>query len=67
MKTVLFIIYSSILAIGSALVGLVIGFMIKQPSAPVASILVVIGLAFLAIAILVARRYRHTTHNASED
>jgi len=67
MKTVLFIIYSSMLAIGSALVGLVIGFMIKQPSASVASILVVIGLAFLAIAILVARRYRHTTHNASED
>jgi len=67
MKTVLLIIYSSILAIGSALVGLVIGFMIVQPSTPVASILVVIGLGFLAIAILVARRYRHTTHTASED
>ena len=67
MKTVLFIIYSSILAIGSALVGLVIGFMIVQPSAAVASILVVIGLGFLAIAILVARRYRHTTHTAGKD
>jgi len=67
MKTVLFIIYSSILAIGSALVGLVIGFMIVQPSAAVASILVVIGLGFLAIAILVARRYRDTTHTASQD
>jgi len=67
MKTVLFIIYSSILAIGSALVGLVIGFMIVQPSAAIASILVVIGLGFLAIAILVARRYRHTTHTAGKD
>ncbi|MEA3239242.1 MAG: hypothetical protein U9Q94_05625 [Candidatus Bipolaricaulota bacterium] len=67
MKTVLFIIYSSILAIGSALVGLVIGFMIKQPSALVASILVVIGLGFLAIAILVARRYQRGNRIRGEE
>ena len=67
MKTVMFGIYSCTLGIGSALVGLVIGFMIVQPSAAIASILVVIGLGFLAIAILVARRYRHTTHTAGKD
>ena len=67
MKTLLFIIYSSILAIGSALVGLVIGFMIVQPSAAVASILIVIGLCLLAISIVVARRYRRGNRIRGEE
>ena len=58
MKALLFIVYSCILAIGSALVGLVIGFMIARPTSAVASILIVIGLVLLALAILIARRYR---------
>jgi len=52
----LFALYSCILGLGSALVGLVIGFMIVQPSAAVASILIVVGLGLLAIAILIARK-----------
>jgi len=67
MKRVLFIIYSYILAIGSALVGLVIGFMIMRPSATVASILVVIGLGLLVIAILIARRYRRGNGNGVDE
>ncbi len=67
MKRVLFIIYSCILAIGSALVGLVIGFMIMRPSATVASILVVIGLGLLVIAILIARRYRRGNGNGVDE
>lgn len=58
MKTVRFYIYSVLLGIGAALVGLVIGFLIDTPSATVASILIVIGLFFVAGAILLARRFK---------
>ena len=58
MKTVRFCIYSVLLGIGAALVGLVIGFLIDTPSAAVASILIVIGLLFVAGAILLARRFK---------
>jgi len=58
MKTVRFYIYSVLLGIGAALVGLVIGFLIDTPSAAVASILIVIGLLFVAGAILLARRFK---------
>jgi len=56
MKTVRFYIYSVLLGIGAALVGLVVGFLIKQPSSAVASILIVIGIAFVALAVFLARR-----------
>jgi len=56
MKTVRFYIYSVLLGIGAALVGLVIGFLIDTPSTAVASILIVIGIAFVALAIFLARR-----------
>lgn len=58
MKTVRFYIYSVLLGIGAALVGLVIGFLIDTPSAAIASILIVIGLFFVAGAILLARRFK---------
>ena len=67
MKALLFIVYSCILAIGSALVGLVIGFMIARPTSAVASILIVIGLVFLALAILIARRYRRKSRSADSE
>lgn len=57
--------YSCILGLGSALVGLVVGFMIVQPSSAVASILIVIGLALLALGILIARKLAHRSSNAS--
>ena len=63
MKMGLFLLYSSVLGIGSALVGLVVGFMIARPTSAVASILIVIGLALLTLAILIARRYwRRSRH-----
>jgi len=58
MKAVRFCIYSVLLGIGAALVGLVIGFLIDTPSTAVASILIVIGLLFVAGAILLARRFK---------
>ena len=58
METGLSFIYSCVLGIGSALVGLVVGFMIARPTSAVASILIVIGLALLTLAILIARKYR---------
>jgi len=67
MKKGLFTVYSCILGIGSALVGLVIGFMIARPGAATASILVVIGLALLATAILIARKYRHRNRSADNE
>jgi len=58
MKAVRFCIYSVLLGIGAALVGLVIGFLIDTPSTAVASILIVIGLLFVAGATLLARRFK---------
>ncbi|HDL86714.1 MAG TPA: hypothetical protein ENH11_10410 [Candidatus Acetothermia bacterium] len=67
MRSGLFIVYSLILAIGSALVGLVIGFIIAQPSAAIASILIVVGLGLLALATLIARRYRRRSRATNDD
>ena len=67
MKMGLFSVYSCVLGIGSALVGLVIGFMIARPTSAVASILIVIGLVFLALAVLIARRYRRKSHNVDSE
>ena len=66
MKTVMLVLYSCILGVGSALVGLVIGFMIAQPSAAIASILIVIGLGLLAIAILIAHKSQRKTRYPSD-
>jgi|GEM_PF-995977 len=57
MSRIRFIIYSCLLGIGAALIGLVIGFLIKTPSSAVASILIVIGIGFVALAVLVAKRF----------
>ncbi len=57
MPRIRFIIYSCLLGIGSALVGLVIGFLIKPPSSAVAAILIVIGAGFVALSVLIARRF----------
>jgi len=58
MKTTRFYIYSILLGIGSALIGLVTGSLIETPSAAITAILIVIGLLFVAAAILLARQYR---------
>ena len=58
METGLSFIYSCVLGIGSALLGLVFGFMLVEPSSAVASVLIVIGAVFLCLAILIAHPYR---------
>jgi len=58
MKTTRFYIYSILLGIGSALIGLVIGLLIKTPSAAITAILIVIGLFFVVGAVFLARRYK---------
>ena len=67
MKMGLFTVYSCALGIGSALVGLVIGFMIVGPSSAVASILIVVGLILLAFAALIAHRYRRKSRSADSE
>jgi ABC-type Mn2+/Zn2+ transport system permease subunit len=57
MPRIRFIVYSCLLGVGAALIGLVIGFLIKTPSSAVASILIVIGIGFVALAIFIARRF----------
>jgi LPXTG-motif cell wall-anchored protein len=64
MKTARFCIYSLLLGVGAALIGLVIGFLIEQPTAAVSSILTVIGIFFVGGAILLARRYRKRPDSA---
>ncbi len=59
MKTFRFLVYSCLLGAGSALIGLVIGLLIKPPSSAVASILIVLGLFMFAGAVLLARHHRH--------
>jgi len=56
MSRIRFIVYSCLLGVGAALVGLVIGFLIKTPSSAVASILIVIGIGFVALAVFIAKR-----------
>jgi len=57
MSKIRFIVYSCFLGVGAALIGLVIGFLIKSTSATVASILIVIGIGFVALAVFVAKRF----------
>lgn len=64
MRTFRFLIYSCMLGAGSALIGLVIGLLIKPPSSALASILIVLGLSLFAGAVLLARRFGHTGSNA---
>jgi hypothetical protein len=54
MSTQRFLLYTALLVAGSALVGLVIGLIIKAPPASIASILVMVGLLLIALATLVA-------------
>lgn len=54
--TVRFCIYSFLLGIGFALVGFVIGLIIRPPSTAISSILIVIGLLFVGGAILFVRQ-----------
>ena len=54
--TARFCIYSFFLGIGSALVGFVIGLIIRPPSTTISSILIVIGFLFVAGAILFVRQ-----------
>lgn len=54
MSTPRFLLYTALLVAGAALVGLVIGLVIKAPPASVASILIMVGLLLIALATLVA-------------
>jgi len=58
MRTFSFWLYQLVWAVGAALVGLVIGFLIKTPPTAVSSILLVIGLLLLAGGWLWGRRLR---------
>jgi len=62
MKVTQFYAYSVLLGIGAALVGLVVGLLIKPPTAAITSVLLVIGVLFIAGAILLARRLRKRAH-----
>lgn len=64
MSRIRFIVYSCFLGVGAALIGLVIGFLIKSISATVASILIVIGIGFVALAVFIAKRF---SRNRSPD
>jgi len=57
-KVTQFYAYSILLGIGAALVGLVVGLLIKPPTPAITSVLIVIGVLFIAGAILLARRLR---------
>jgi len=58
MNALKFWLYHLVLGIGAALVGLVIGFLVKTPPTSVSSILLVIGLLLLAGGALWSRRLR---------
>jgi len=58
MRTISFWLYHLVWGIGAALVGLVIGFLIKTPPTSVSSILLVIGILLLAGGALWSRRLR---------
>lgn len=62
MKVTQFYPYSVLLGIGAALVGLVVGLLIKPPTPAITSVLIVIGVLFIAGAILLARRLRKRAH-----
>ena len=58
MKATQFYVYSLLLGRGAALVGLVVGLLIKPPASTITSVLIVIGVLFIAGAVLLARRLR---------
>jgi len=58
MKVTQFYIYSVLLGMGAAFVGLVVGLLIKPPTAAITSVLIVIGVLLIAGAVLLARRLR---------
>jgi len=58
MKVFSFWLYHLVWGIGAALVGLVIGFLIKTPPTSVSSILLVIGILLLAGGALWSRRLK---------
>ena len=48
-----FVLYSISLAAGAALLGVVFGFLVRQPTAQTATIIVLVGVLLLAIAVVV--------------
>jgi len=56
LKGLLFYVYSGLLGVGTALVGFVIGLLIKNTSDTIAIILLLIGLLFITVAVLFSRR-----------
>ena len=58
MKVTQFYSYSVLLGMGAALIGLVVGLLIKPPTAAITSVLMVIGGLLLAGSIFLARRFR---------
>ena len=58
MRAFSFWLYQLVWAVGAALVGLVIGFLVKTPPTAVSSILLVIGLLLLASGWLWGRKLR---------
>ncbi len=58
MRAFSFWLYQLVWAVGAALVGLVIGFLVKTPPTTVSSILLVIGLLLLASGWLWGRKLR---------
>ena len=58
MKALTFWLCYVVWAVGAALVGLVIGFLVKTPPTSVSSILLVIGILLLAGGVLWSRRLK---------
>ncbi|HAF71527.1 MAG: hypothetical protein XD60_0356 [Acetothermia bacterium 64_32] len=56
MRAIGFWVYHAIWAVGAALVGLVIGFLVKTPPTAVSSVLLVIGLILLGLGGLWGRK-----------
>lgn len=66
LKGLLFYSFSVLLGIGAALVGFVIGLLVKTTSETVAIILLLIGLLFIAVAVLFARRLKQPQQSRVE-
>ena len=58
LKGFFFYAYSVLLGVGAALVGFVIGLLVKNTSKTIATILLLIGLLCITVTILLARRPR---------
>ncbi len=48
-----FALYSISLAAGAALLGVVFGFLVRRPTAQTATVIVLVGVLFLAVAVVV--------------